>query len=262
MYHPRATPALLTTLVVAALTLGITPPAAAHDGLIAASPEPGSTVTTELSQVTLDFSQDFLDLGGLTTAFAIQVSGPDGNFYNVGCVTVEPSRISVRAQLGESGQYTVVWQIVSSDGHPTSDTYQFNYNKPADTVAAAGSAIADTCKLHIQDKTSPGKPPLRQHVFQRSLVPWKAFVFQDASLQFTTVAIWGCGARRSTDFRVYGCVCMSPSHRMLQPPRLFTLANQDYRSVCEGCSRIIRIAPAIAAVTITMSATFPMNQLP
>ncbi|HOW00471.1 MAG TPA: copper resistance protein CopC [Rhodoglobus sp.] len=159
MYNPRATPALLTTLVVAALTLGITSPAAAHDGLIAASPEPGSTVTTELSQVALDFSQDFLDMGGLTTAFAIQVSGPDGNFYNVGCVTVQPSRISIGTQLGESGQYTVVWQIVSSDGHPTSDTYQFSYNKPADTAAAAGSAIADTCTPAVTPTPSASSEP-------------------------------------------------------------------------------------------------------
>jgi len=159
VYHPRATPAVLTTLVVAALTLGITSPAVAHDGLIAASPEPGSSVTTELSQVTLDFSQDFLDLGGLTTAFAIQVSGPDGNFYHVGCVTVQPSRISIGTQLGESGQYTVVWQIVSSDGHPTSDTYQFSYNKPADTVAAAGSAIADTCTPAVTPPPSASSEP-------------------------------------------------------------------------------------------------------
>jgi len=160
VYSPRATPAFLTTLVVAALTLGFAAPAAAHDGLIAASPEPGSTVTTELSEVTLDFSQDFLDMGGLTTAFAIQVSGPDGNFYNVGCVTVQPSRISIGAQLGESGQYTVVWQIVSSDGHPTSDTYQFSYNKPADTVAAAGSTIADTCTpIATPTPSAPSEPP-------------------------------------------------------------------------------------------------------
>lgn len=102
-------------------------------------------MSREIDQITLDFSQDFLDLGGLGNAFAIQVGGPDGKFYTVGCVTVEPSRLSIAAQLGESGTYTVVWQIVSSDGHPTSDTYEFTFERPSDTDSAVGSPTADTC---------------------------------------------------------------------------------------------------------------------
>ncbi|MDP3207640.1 MAG: copper resistance protein CopC, partial [Rhodoglobus sp.] len=82
-----------------------------------------------------------------------------GNFYNVGCVTVEPSRISIGAQLGDSGQYTVVWQIVSSDGHPLSDTYEFSYKKPADTVAAGGSAVADTCTPALTPTPSAPSEP-------------------------------------------------------------------------------------------------------
>lgn len=102
-------------------------------------------MSSEIDQVSLEFSQDFLDLGGLTNAFAIQVTGPDGKFYTVGCVTVEPSRLSIATQLGQSGSYTIVWQIVSSDGHPTSDTYEFTFDRPSGTDAAEGSATADTC---------------------------------------------------------------------------------------------------------------------
>lgn len=146
------------------LTLASIPPAVAHDGLIGASPEPGATVSSELDQVSLDFSEDFLDLGGMTNAFAIQVAGPDGNYYTVGCVAIEPSRLSIATHLGESGTYTVVWQIVSSDGHPTSDRYQFTFERPSGTPAAEGSALADTCTPPDTPSPTPsaissGEPP-------------------------------------------------------------------------------------------------------
>lgn len=145
MISVRPLAALAGTLLVGTLVLGATSSASAHDGLIAASPAADSTASTEVTDVSLEFSQDFLDLGGQATAFAVQVVGPDGRFYNTGCVTLDTSRIATAAELGESGQYQVLWQIISSDGHPTTDTYMFNYEQPEGVTAAPGSSTGDTC---------------------------------------------------------------------------------------------------------------------
>lgn len=120
-------------------------PAFAHDGLTSSSPTADATVSTELTSVDLGFSNDFIQLGSYSPAFAIQITGPDGRFYNTDCVVLAPSAISTSAALGESGTYSVLWQVISSDGHPTSDTFTFTYVKPDTVTAAEGSPIGATC---------------------------------------------------------------------------------------------------------------------
>ncbi|MDF2443267.1 MAG: copper resistance protein, partial [Subtercola sp.] len=47
--------------------------------------------------------------------------------------------------LGSAGVYAMSWQIVSSDGHPVSDSITFTYAPPAGTVPATGTAVAPDC---------------------------------------------------------------------------------------------------------------------
>jgi len=138
--------AVLTLVLAGILTVSTTTAANAHDGLVESSPAADSTVSTEVTSIDLEFSEDFLDLGTATSAFAIQVEGPDGKFYNSGCVSLDGARITTAAALGESGDYTVVWQVVSSDGHPTSDSFAFTYDKPEEVTAATGAANGITCE--------------------------------------------------------------------------------------------------------------------
>ncbi|MBN9240148.1 MAG: copper resistance protein CopC [Leifsonia sp.] len=138
--------AVLTFALAGILTVTTATAANAHDGLVESSPAADSTVSTEVTSIDLEFSEDFLDLGTATSAFAIQVEGPDGKFYNSGCVSLDGARITTAAALGESGEYTVVWQVVSSDGHPTSDSFAFTYDKPQDVTAATGVANGVTCE--------------------------------------------------------------------------------------------------------------------
>lgn len=128
---------------IAAALLTVTPATAAraHDGVIESNPAPDSTVSTQLTEVTMRFSDELLDLGG-EGAFVIQVVGPDANFYNLGCISVEGDTASTDVSLGRSGTYTVTWQVISSDGHPTSDSFTFDYNQPDEIGASPGTAIA------------------------------------------------------------------------------------------------------------------------
>ncbi len=136
---------ILAVTLAGILTFATAAAANAHDGLVDSSPAADSTVTTEVTSIDLEFSEDFLDLGTATSAFAIQVSGPDGKFYNTGCVALDGATISTGAALGGSGEYEVVWQVVSSDGHPTSDSFVFSYEQPDGVAVAEGADSGVTC---------------------------------------------------------------------------------------------------------------------
>lgn len=133
-------------VVVAGLAIGLVlavpAPAAAHDGLVASSPAADSTVTARLESVSLTFSDELLDIGDANGAFVIQVVGPDELFYNLDCVQRNGATASTAVALGESGTYEVTWQVVSSDAHLTSDSFDFVYEKPAEETAATGAATA------------------------------------------------------------------------------------------------------------------------
>ena len=144
--HSNRRGAILGAIVASVLALfAVASPAAAHDGLVSSTPSPGETVTTELTAVQVTFSDKLLKLGGSSKAFAIQVTGPNDRFYDNGCVDVQGSTASTSVSLGETGQYTVTWQVVSSDGHPTSDKYTFSYTKPAAAVQTAGASTPLKC---------------------------------------------------------------------------------------------------------------------
>ncbi|TDX74897.1 hypothetical protein EDF35_3872 [Rathayibacter sp. PhB151] len=136
--------ATITAAATLLLALAVAPAAAAHDSVLGSSPSPGAQVT-EVTEVSLSFNDTLLDLGGASNAFAIQVLGPDGRYYSEGCVALDGSTVSVPAALGAPGEYEVRWQVVSSDGHPTSDSYTFDYAPDPATTAAEGAATAARC---------------------------------------------------------------------------------------------------------------------
>ena len=119
--------------------------ASAHDALTASAPASGEVVTADPGSVSLTYSDELLTLGGDTSAFAIQVTDASGAFHENGCLTVDGLVASTGIALGDAGSYTVSWQVVSSDGHPTSGSYEFDY-QPTDTGnSMAGMAAAPAC---------------------------------------------------------------------------------------------------------------------
>ena len=53
--------------------------------------------------------------------------------------------LQAEVQLGQPGEYEVVYQFVSADSHSSSDTFTFTWQPDADQVLAAGSATPPTC---------------------------------------------------------------------------------------------------------------------
>ncbi|BDI23514.1 copper resistance CopC family protein [Herbiconiux sp. L3-i23] len=126
--------------------------ASAHDSLESATPADGETVV-ELSSVELSYSGTLLSIGEDQRSAAIQVTR-DGRYFEAGCPTLVDNTASVDVALGEAGQYEVVWQVVSSDGHTISDSYEFTYD-PLDGTDVAEGADAPACGEASSDTDGP-----------------------------------------------------------------------------------------------------------
>ncbi|GAA3795011.1 copper resistance CopC family protein [Cellulomonas soli] len=127
---------VLSTLLVGGLlaagSLGAATNASAHDQLLSTSPADGEVVTTAPTALTLEFSDDVLDLssavvltpaGGTAVELAVTVDGPT--------VTA-----ALPADL-PSGAYAVAWRVVSADGHPIEGTFAYTVDDPARPAAVA-----------------------------------------------------------------------------------------------------------------------------
>jgi methionine-rich copper-binding protein CopC len=108
----------LAGLVLAAV-VGVAP-AQAHNGFVSSSPAAGSVVTEQPGTVVITTSDALLDSGPDSPTTYLQVRGPGDAqlYYGDGCVTVDGASITMPVELGEAGEYTIAWGVVSADGHP------------------------------------------------------------------------------------------------------------------------------------------------
>ena len=136
---------LLATSLVAASVLAFALPASAHDTLVSSTPTAGETLTALPDAFSVTMNEDLLDLDEKGSGFGIDIKDADGTYYGDGCVTVAGPTMSADAALGAPGEYTFVWQVVSSDGHATSDEFTFTWAPSDDYTAAEGSANPGDC---------------------------------------------------------------------------------------------------------------------
>jgi methionine-rich copper-binding protein CopC len=120
-------------LAVGVAVLAAAPAAQAHDALqahnylIASSPSQGETLTELPESFSVTTNEDLLAIGGSTAGFAFQIVDAAGTHYETGCVTVEGPTMSTVPRLGEAGDYTALWQVVSADGHTVSGEIDFTW---------------------------------------------------------------------------------------------------------------------------------------
>ncbi|MFD4422863.1 copper resistance protein CopC [Agromyces sp. NPDC058484] len=137
----ETTRAMLVLAASAALAVVPALPASAHNHVIAMSPAEGAVVTEQPGTISLETNDELLDVGGST----LLVQGPDGAYYGDGCTEVAGATAATEVQLGEPGEYTVTWQVVSTDGHPISGSWAFDWQPAAGVVLAEGTAEAGSC---------------------------------------------------------------------------------------------------------------------
>jgi methionine-rich copper-binding protein CopC len=135
----RAALVAVASLVAAGSVWGLAAPAQAHNFLVASTPEVGSTITELPDVISVTTNDTLLDLGGEGAGFGILVQDSLGQYYGDGCVSISGNVLSTPAALGTAGEYTVTWQVVSTDGHPVSSTFVFDWD-PSDTATLSDGA--------------------------------------------------------------------------------------------------------------------------
>lgn len=103
-------------------------PALAHNAFTGSNPKNGARLSEPPETVTLSF---LAKLDPATTK--VVVTGPDGVAATDGTPGVKGNKVSVGVRPGAAGEYTVAYQIASSDGHPIKGRIRF-------TVADGGAA--------------------------------------------------------------------------------------------------------------------------
>jgi methionine-rich copper-binding protein CopC len=124
-------------------------PASAHNYVVGSSPAAGAVLTEQPSLFTVTTSEALLDLGGGGAGSGMLISGPSAAatplYYGDGCISLLGSTVETEAQLGQPGEYTVTWQVVSTDGHPVSDDFTFTWQPAAGQTLAEGSPDKPVC---------------------------------------------------------------------------------------------------------------------
>jgi copper resistance protein C len=133
----------LATAVVAFAVLAPATAASAHDEVVASTPTEGSTLSQLPDTFSVTMNEDLFEtVDGSTNGFGMTITDATGAFYGDGCITIDGPTMSMPAAIGAPGDYTVTWQLVSSDGHPTNGTIHFTWTGDA---TADGATAASTC---------------------------------------------------------------------------------------------------------------------
>jgi methionine-rich copper-binding protein CopC len=115
--------------------VGFAVPAYAHNVLVASTPAADQVLTALPGSFSVTTNEDLLELDG-SNGFALQIRDAAGAYYGDGCVQVVDATMSATAALGEPGAYTMLWQVVSADGHSVDGEIPFTW-QPAGPVEAS-----------------------------------------------------------------------------------------------------------------------------
>ncbi len=155
----RALMAGLAVLLACGAALALGAPAQAHNYLVQSTPKAGETLTVLPERFSVITNDVLLNLGK-GAGFALQLRDADGLYYGDGCVTVDGPGISTAAALGAPGNYEVIWQVISTDGHPASDTFTFTWKPSAPAAATSrGSKAAPDCHGTLKPNANPASTP-------------------------------------------------------------------------------------------------------
>jgi copper resistance protein C len=152
--HRILTVALISfsTAVVAAAVL--VTPASAHNVLVASTPSAGEVVAELPPEFSVTTNEPMLVVPG-GQGFALQIRDAAGDYYGDGCVEVVDATMWATPALGAPGEYTMLWQAVSADGHSIAGEIPFTWSPEADVDADAGSPTPPVCG---QATTTPAPP--------------------------------------------------------------------------------------------------------
>lgn len=131
---------VLLTLAGAALLMVPAAAAQAHDSLESSNPANGSTVSAMPAKIELTFDHTPIAINSI-----VRVEDATGADHADGPVEIVDNQVSQAVKPGApEGKYTVVWRVVSSDGHPIEGTFSFTAGGPNTEAAPTAAAAATT----------------------------------------------------------------------------------------------------------------------
>jgi methionine-rich copper-binding protein CopC len=125
--------------------IAIAQPAFAHNQIVSSTPAPNQTLTSLPDRFEIDTNNGLLDIGGTGHGFAFEIQDAAGRYYETGCVSIVDDNMFTDARLGAPGAYTVVYQLVSSDGHTVSGRIPFIWAPSGDAPVTKGAAAPPGC---------------------------------------------------------------------------------------------------------------------
>jgi methionine-rich copper-binding protein CopC len=155
----RRSIARAAAVIAAGALLALAAPlaASAHDTLVSSTPSAGSTITSLPDAFSVTMNEPLADLTGSGSGFAIEVRDAAGAYYGDGCFTIADATLATAAALGAPGNYTLLWQVVSADGHIASGEFGFTWAPAGGAIASPGSATLPVCGA-TADPTAPATP--------------------------------------------------------------------------------------------------------
>ncbi|PKI91501.1 copper resistance protein CopC [Actinomycetales bacterium SN12] len=169
MFRIRTTLAAVAVATIAALAVAA--PASAHDEIVSSTPAADAQLTDAPSEVVLTFSNTLLSLDE-NSGTAMTVVDDSGEDWVAGPPAVAADTVTVPLADGmPGGAYTVTWQVVSSDGHPTSGEYSFSLTA-AEESAAPSATPTETAAAEPTDQPSDAAQPAEQS----DSMPWPLLI--------------------------------------------------------------------------------------
>lgn len=133
-------------------------PAQAHDELLGSDPASGSTVDALPAQISFTFSGIIATDDG---ASEVSVTDASGTELTDGAPTAQDN-VLTQALAGEaSGTLSVLWKVVSSDGHPISGEFEFTVSgapTPTPTTTPEPTATTDPTQTPTPTPSSSAPP--------------------------------------------------------------------------------------------------------
>jgi len=187
----RIRTALAGAAVAVVAVLAVAAPASAHDELVSSSPAFDEQLTTAPEQVVLTFSNNLLELEG-NSGTAMTVVDDSGTDWVAGDPVISADTVTVPLKSGmPNGGFTVTWQVVSSDGHPTSGEYAFSL--AAAEVAPSPSA---TTTAAPSETAQPSTPAAAQDPADTEAAPWPLLIGLGVVLLVAIVIVIVIAARK------------------------------------------------------------------
>ena len=167
----RTAAAALAAVLLAAGSVIIAAPASAHDELVSSDPAADSALDALPAELTLTFSGELSTDPGATE---LQVTDAAGTSLVDGEPEVDGTVVTQPLTGAASGAVTVLWKVVSGDGHPISGELAFTVTAAPPTpipTPSQSATVAPTETPEAEPTPTPAETPVPVSA-DSSGVPW------------------------------------------------------------------------------------------